>query len=103
MDLNKTLYAILLNCIKLELKSMSAKENLVNGGDFIKGDALENERCNSKVIKHYNDVIAEELAMSNKILVSVRRRRLRELFAQEKATYLEELALEDKTTYQHRL
>ena len=82
---------------------MSAKEKLVNGGDFIKGDALENDDCSSKVIKHYNDVMAEELAMSNKILVSLRRRRLRDLLAQENVTYLEELALEDKTIYQHRL
>lgn len=82
---------------------MSVREKLVNGGDFVKGDALKNEDCSFKVIKHYTDLIAKEVAMGNKILVSMRRRKLRELLAQEKATYLEELALEDKTMYQHRL
>ena len=82
---------------------MSAREKLINGGDFIKVEMDEDEDSIARAIKKYNDVIRGEVVMSNKVLLVVRRYKLRRLLTEEMESYIEELALEDKAMYKHRL
>ena len=82
---------------------MSAREKLVNGGDFIKVEIDEDEDSIARAIKKYDDVIRKEVMISNKVLLTVRKYRLRRLLTEEMGSYIEELALEDKAMYKNRL
>ena len=82
---------------------MSAADKLVNGGDFIKLETDEDEASVARAVKKYNDVVREEVVMSNKVLLTIRKHKLKRLLIEEMESYLEDLAMEDKAIYKHRL
>ena len=82
---------------------MSIRERIFDEGDFIQGWTEGDEESAARVVKQYNKKMREEVNFSNKILLLERKERLRAILKREMEFYIEELALQDKTFYTHRL
>lgn len=88
------------------MSTQSARERLVNGGELLRGwnDDSGGDLGNaSRILKQYQNTINSEIIMSNQVLLSVRKDKLKKLLEEEAKLYTDELSLDDKAFYQHRL